>query len=206
MGTNRYASRFLVPTLALACLLPLFSGCRKKVRAPVVVPVQSSPRLPVDTAPPAITPATTTPPEPAPAEPAIAPKVSAALSSLSLGEVNFQAGNYARAARSFEDYLKKNPESPNRDMVLFRLGLSIALAESSGRTMRRAEEVLKRLVAEFPQSPFKSPAEFILGLQSQVESLKADIKEKEARIKLLSEELQKLKEIDLQRRPSRPSY
>ncbi len=123
-----------------------------------------------------------------------------------MGEASFQARNYVKAARSFEDYLRTHPESANRDVVLFRLGLSLALTDSSGRNMRRAEEVLKRLVAEFPGSPYKGPAEFILGLQSQVESLKEDIKEKEARIKLLSEELQKLKEIDLQRRPSRPSY
>jgi outer membrane protein assembly factor BamD (BamD/ComL family) len=142
---------------------------------------------------------------PAPAEPAIAPKVAAVPNSLDLGEASFQARNYAKAIRYFEDYLRAHPKAANRDGVLFRLGLSLAM-DSSVRNMRRAEEILKRLVAEFPASPYKGPAEFILGLQLQVESLKEDIKEKEARIKLLSEELQKLKEIDLQRRPSRPSY
>ena len=206
MGTHRFIFHSFLTMLALAFLLPLFSGCRKKVAAPNAVPAQNSAKLPADSAPQAITPAIPTPSVPLPVEPVIAPKVAVAPNSLDLGEASFQARNYVKAARSFEDYLRKNPGSANRDVVLFRLGLSLALTDSSGRNMRRAEEVLKRLVAEFPGSPYKGPAEVILGLQSQVESLKEDIKEKEARIKLLSEELQKLKEIDLQRRPSRPSY
>ena len=60
----------------------------------------------------AITPEIPAPPEPAPVEPVIAPKVAAVPSSLDLGEASFQARNYAKAARSFEDYLKKNPGVP----------------------------------------------------------------------------------------------
>jgi hypothetical protein len=204
MSTNRFIFHSFLPMLALAFLLPLFSGCRKKVAAPNAVPARNSAKLPADSAPPAITPAIPTLSVPEPVEPAISPIVAAAPNSLDLGEAGFQARNYVKAARSFEDYLRAHPGAANRDVVLFRLGLSLAMTDSSGRNMRRAEEVLKRLVAEFPDSPYRGPAEFILGIQSQVESLKEDVKEKEARIKLLSEELQKLKEIDLQRRPSRP--
>ena len=190
--------------LVLAILLPLFSGCRKKVPAPSVVPAQNSAQLPADSAPPAITPDIPAPALPEPVEPVLAPTVEAVPSSLDLGEAGFRARNYVKAAKHYEDYLEAHPTSANRDVVLFRLGLSLAM-DSSVKNMRRAEEFLKRLVTEFPGSPYKGPAEFILGLQSQVESLKEDIKEKEARIKLLSEELQTLKEIDMQRRPSRPS-
>jgi hypothetical protein len=196
----------LLPVIVVAFLLPLSAGCHKKVAVPAAAPAQSSVKPKVDSVPQAVTPAIPTAPVPEPVEPVIAPRVAATPSSLDLGEASFRTRNYEKAARSFEDFLKKNPESSNRDVVLFRLGLSLALADSSGRNMRRSEEALKRLVAECPESPYKGPAELILGLQSQVESLKADLKEKEARIKLLSEELQKLKEIDLQRRPSRPSY
>ena len=51
------------------------------------------------------------------------------------------------------------------------------------------------------------PASFlagILGLQGQIEKLRVDIKERDERIRRLSEELRKLKAIDMQRRPSRP--
>ena len=191
--------------LALAFLLLPFSGCRKKVAVPEAVPAENPAKPPVEAAPPAITPPIPEPSVPAPVEPVIAPIVAAPPNSLDLGDASFQARNYVKAARYYDDYLRTHPKSANRDGVLFRLGLSLAM-DSSGRNMRRVEEVLKRLVAEFPSGPYKGPAEFILGLQSQVESMKEDIKEKEARIKLLSEELQKLKEIDLQRRPARPSY
>jgi hypothetical protein len=205
MSTNRFIVHSFLPMLVLAFLLPLLSGCRKKVAAPSVVPAQNSATLPAESAPPAITPDIPAPSVPEPVEPEIAPIVAAVPNSLDLGEASFQARNYVKAARYYEDYLRTHPKSANRDVVLFRLGLSLAM-DSSVRNMHRAEDVLKRLVTECPGSPYKGPAEFILGLQSQVESLKEDIKEKEARIKLLSEELQKLKEIDLQRRPSRPSY
>ena len=204
MNINRFHSLLLL--LALAFLLPLFSGCRKKVSVPTAVPEQKPAELPADLVPQAVTPDIPEPPAPEPVEPVIAPKVAAAPSSLDLGEASFRARDYVNAAKYFADYLNKHPKSPNGDVVLFRLGLSLALIDGSGKNMRRLEDVLKRLVAEFPRSPYKGPAEFILGLQSMVESLKEDNKEKEARIKLLSEELQKLKEIDLQRRPSRPTY
>jgi hypothetical protein len=204
MNTDRFILHPLLLLLVLACLMPAFSGCRKKVAVPADAPPQSAPEHQAERSLPAITPAIPLP-EPETVEPAPEPTANAEPTSLSLGEASFQAGKYARAAQLFEDHLKKNPASPNRDVVLFRIGLSYAVAEGSGRNMRRAEEALKRLVAEFPASPYKGPAEFILGLQSQVESLKVDIKEKEARIKLLSDELQKLKDIDLQRRPSLPS-
>jgi methyl-accepting chemotaxis protein len=47
-------------------------------------------------------------------------------------------------------------------------------------------------------------AELILGLQAQIEKLKSDVKERDDRIKRLSDELQKLKDIDMQHRPTRP--
>ena len=205
MSTNRFIVHSFLPMLVLAFLLPLFSGCRKKVAAPSVVPAPNSAKLPADSAPPAITPDLPAPSMPALVEPAIAPKVAAAPNSFDLGEASFQARDYVKAVKYYDDYLSTHPKAANSDGALYRLGLSLIM-ESPVRNMRRAWEVLKRLVVEFPHSPYKGPAEFILGLQSQVESLKEDIKEKEARIKLLSEELQKLKEIDLQRRPSRPSY
>jgi lipopolysaccharide biosynthesis regulator YciM len=78
------------------------------------------------------------------------------------------------------------------------------LMDHSGRNARRAEDALKRLVTEFHKSPYADAAEYILGLLTQIDGMRSDNKEKEARIKQLSEELQKLKDIDMQRRPSRP--
>ena len=117
--------------------------------------------------------------------------------------MNFQLGNYAQAARSFEAYLSASSKSKNRDQALFHLGLSRILANDSGRDLRQADAAFRRLITEFPESKYKDQAEFILGLQAQIERLRSDVKERDEKIKRLSEELQKLKEIDMQRRPSR---
>jgi hypothetical protein len=211
MRTKRLVQHFLIPALVLAFLLTGLSGCRKKAAAPAAVtpaaaPAEKSSQPPVEPPPQAITPNISVPPVSAPVETVNVPKAKPAPSSFEMGETNFKARNYAKAIKYYEDHLKANPDSPNNDAALFHLGLSLALTDNSGKNMRRSQDALKRLIAEFPQSPHKGPAEFILDLQSQVESLKADVAEKEAKIKLLSEELQKLKEIDLQRRPSRPPY
>ena len=186
-------------------LVSLFSmGCRHKsasVPAPTANPLAAKTALPP---PPAVTPSLSASSIPTPLEPAPMPRPSTAPSSLDLGEASFQIGKYAQAAKAFEDYLKENPKSAARDRALFQLGLSRALAGDSARDLRSAESVFKKLVSEFPSSPYRDQAELILGLQNQVDKLKTDIKDREEKIKKLTEELQKLKEIDLQRRPSRP--
>jgi outer membrane protein assembly factor BamD (BamD/ComL family) len=117
--------------------------------------------------------------------------------------MNFQIGNYAKAIKAFESYLTANPKAKNRDKALYHLGLSRALASGPLKDMRQAEIALKRLISEFPTSQYRNQAEFILGIQAQIERLRQDVKERDERIKQLSEELQALKEIDMQRRPSR---
>jgi outer membrane protein assembly factor BamD (BamD/ComL family) len=118
--------------------------------------------------------------------------------------MNFQLGNYVQAAKAYEAFLSANPKAKNRDEALFYLGLSRALAGDSSRNMRQAEAAFKRLISEFPTSQYRNQAEFILGFQVQIDKLKSDLKERDDKIKKLSDELQALKEIDLQRHPSRP--
>jgi hypothetical protein len=199
-----YIIRYFLPFIALSLLLSASLGCHKKISVPISNPQQTSASPPVESAPQAITPTVIPPVKPEPVEPSPAPIAVAAPSSLDMGSTSFRAGDYIKAARSFEDYLKTDSKSENRDIALFYLGLSRALSNNANRNMRRAEDALKRLIVEFPTSQYKGPAEFILGLQAQIENLQSDLKEKELKIKQLSEELQKLKEIDMQRRPSRP--
>jgi tetratricopeptide (TPR) repeat protein len=176
-------------------------GCHKKSPAN---PPPEEPKTPppIENTPSAITPRVPTLPKPAPSEPISLPK--APPKELELGEADFQAGKYPKAAMAFESFLSAYPNSEGRDKALFYLGLSRALADNTGRNMRQTDAAFKKLISEFPNSPYKIPSEFILGLQSQIEKLRSDVKEREEKIKKLSEELQKLKEIDLQRRPSRP--
>lgn len=87
---------------------------------------------------------------------------------------------------------------------MFKWGLSLVLAGDSSRDLRQSQAILKRLISEYPTSQYKDQAEFILSLQVQIEKLRMDLKERDDKIKKLSDELQALKDIDLQRRPSRP--
>jgi TolA-binding protein len=196
----------MLPIVGLSLLFLLSLSCGKKATAPIPASIQNAAKLPPSSAPPAITPTVVPSSKPLPTEPGPAPKAVAMPSNFDLGLANFKAGNYGKAVQLFEEYLQAGLNSENRDVALFHLYLSRRLSGNSGRNTRRAEEALKRIVTEYPKSPYRDSAEYILGLQAQIENLKSDNKDKEAKIKQLSDELQKLKEIDMQRRPSRPLY
>jgi outer membrane protein assembly factor BamD (BamD/ComL family) len=123
---------------------------------------------------------------------------------LELGEINFKTGNYGQAAKEFKAFLDNNPKSNDRDRALFYRGLSHTMASDSSRNPRQADKDFRELISKFPGSIYKNQAAFILNILAQVDKLRSDIKERDERIKKLSEELQVLKEIDLQRRASRP--
>jgi hypothetical protein len=181
-----------------------FWGCSRKthVQAPAR-PENAGTHPGAEAVPPAVTPSVT-PPQPAPPKPAPLSTTIAKTSSYEFGELNFQVGNYTKAAESYESFLRANPRGKHRDTALFHLGLSRALARDSGRDWHLAEAAFRKLLSEFPTSEYKAQAEFILGQQAQIERLRSDVKERDDRIKRLSDELQKLKDIDMQRRPTRP--
>jgi tetratricopeptide (TPR) repeat protein len=187
--------------IAFIFVLLVSCGCHKKPLVTTPAPAPAPPPAPVESAPAAVIPSL---PEPPPPESAPVSKTVPSPSNLELGDQSFEAGNYQQAAKAYEAFLSKSPKAKNRDQALFYLGLSRALASNSGRDMRQAEAAFKRLLSEFPGSPYKKQAELVLGLQAQIEKLRSDISEREDRIKQLSKELQTLKEIDLQRKPSRP--
>lgn len=188
---------------AVILVLLMSWGCHRKSSS-VTVPVATPTAAPApEAAPPAVTPRLPAT-RPAPLAPAPIAKTIMYPSSLDLGEMSFLIGKYPQAARSFEEYLSASQNSEKRDMALFYLGMSKAMAGDSGRDMRQAEAAFKRLITEFPNSRYRGQAEYILGLQQQVEKMRADLREREERIKKLSDELHRLKEIDLQSKPSRP--
>jgi TolA-binding protein len=194
--------------MAVFTLLLLASGaCHRQ--SPVSVPSapQINPAPPPESIPQAITPSVPVVPKSFPLEPVVPPTIVGppAPNHFDLGEKSFQTGKYRQAIQSFESYLNVDPKSGKRDEALFYVGLSHLLAGNSPRDMRLAEAAFKRLIAEFPGNRYCNQAEYILGLQGQIGRLQADVKERDDKIKQLSEELQKLKEIDMQRRPSRPS-
>lgn len=188
----------------LVLLLLLLPGCHKKgtpspAAAPAPAPAAAAEAAAA--APEAIIPE---PPEPAPeAEPAAPAEEAAEPTLVEVGMAQFQAGDYALASQSLEAFLRQHPEAPDREPALFFLGLSRALAQDASRSLVQAEAALKRLAAEFPQSVYRRPAEYLLRLQARIDRLTAEAKEREERVRQLEEELERLKEIDLKRTPGR---
>ena len=181
--------------ILLLCLT--VAGCRKNA-APTAPEPAAAESVP---APSAITPpdnrVTTEPAQ----EPQ--PEVSAPSGFFVEAEQYFETGNYRQAAQSFEKFLNTFPKASERDRALFHLGFSLALS-GDDRDLLQTETVLRRLITEFPQSPYRRQAEWILNLKTQIEKLQSDVRDRDGQIRQLNDELRKLKSIDLDRRYSRP--
>jgi TolA-binding protein len=205
--------RRILPFFFLAMMVSW--GCHRKSPVPAQTPTLppataavAPTQVPSDESPP---PAVTPSPEETETETAtpespqeVTEKPEPGTTNLESGEINFKKGNYRQAAREFKAFLDNNPKSNDRDRALFYRGLSHTLASDSSHDPRQAEKDFRELISKFPGSLYTNQAAFILSLLAQVDKLRSDVKERDERIKKLSEELQVLKEIDLQRRPSRP--
>ena len=135
-------------------------------------------------------------------EPSKFPSVPAGLMN---AEVYFGLGEYPEAIREYKAYMENNPNAASTDRILFNVGLSHALAPGSDRNLSGAKSSLSRLIKEYPGSRYRGEASLILDLIAQVERLDRNIRARNAQIKRLEDELQRLKEIDLRRRPPRPA-
>jgi hypothetical protein len=146
------------------------------------------------------------------------------LASYEAAEQAFEAGRYPEAVKGYESYLKFIT-SENQDRVHFRLGLAYALMTNVPQNMKIARTHFQVLDKDFQNSPYRVPAELILSLLNMIDKLNNNIKElgasnrelgasnrelnaafkeQQGKIKQLSEELQRLKAIDMKRSPSRP--
>jgi tetratricopeptide (TPR) repeat protein len=195
----RIRIRVLLPAILGATLL--LAACHRKpaqpasgtslppgavsVNAPPIPVPDTWPELPL---PPSRLP---TPPEPP------IPK------SFRDGQTNFQSGRYAEAVRLYEKYIREDPTTQYKDEALFKLGMAHALLCSASECRTRAVAQFKRLVSLFPKSPYSAEAQFILSLQNDIEKTKADAKAREEKINRLTDELERLKKIDLERQTSR---
>jgi hypothetical protein len=139
------------------------------------VAVTSTPRIPVPASPPA------------------------GIVALSEADRAFAAKEYEGAGRAYEDYFRLTPAKDQRDQALFRLGLTYVLRKP-GADWPRAQTLWKRLIDEYPNSALLPGVELILSLYSEVGQANADVKLRDDRIKQLSTELDRLKQIDADRR------
>jgi TolA-binding protein len=202
-----------VRRLALSALImaALFSACGRKSPAPAVVrpppatPPQESPETKPDLTP-VVPEETEKKPQPVqPSDPsAVEPPPTFLPSSFQVGEDKFQEGMFDDAALSYEEFLKENPDHEKCELARFKLGLCYAFSDSSLQFQGQARAAFESFISEYPKSPLRPQAEYILRLQADILKLKSDAKEKDKKIERLTEELARLKNIDLERRPSRP--
>ncbi|MBZ5498396.1 MAG: outer membrane protein assembly factor BamD [Acidobacteriia bacterium] len=191
--------------LSILAISMWVSACHKKPVGPLATPPPVLQPVPVSPPPvpvPATWPELPLPPSrlPAPPEPPL-PR------SFRDGEASFQSGKYAEAIRFYERYLREDPVIQYKDVAMFRLGILYTLSCSSpecrAKSLEKSEEQFKRLVSQFPRSPYSAEARFILSLQTEIEKMKTEAKTREEKIKKLTDELDRLKKIDLERQPSR---
>ena len=174
--------------------LALFGpACHRRAAAP---PVQATVPLPLPLPPPGPTPE----PQPTPI-PDKLPSLPSTGGYFDLGEKYFQIGDYPRAAKAYETYLRSSVSLAYQDQALFRLALTRFLPESPVRDIPQALNLFRLLVKSFPQSPLRAQAEMILGMQAEIERMRLDVGKRDERIQELTRELEKLKQIDMQRRP-----
>jgi TolA-binding protein len=192
----------LVRNSILALVLLASLSCHRKAAVSPSIPAKPPESVKAKSAPPAITPPAI-PPAKAPLELAPLDKTITTPNSFDLGEMSFQLGNYSKAATYYEAFLNAFTNTQGRDTALYHLALCRALATDSSRDLNQTEAALRKLISEYPKSRLKDQAGFILGLMAQAEKLRSEVKERDEKNKRLSEELQKLKDIDMQRRPSR---
>jgi tetratricopeptide (TPR) repeat protein len=179
--------------LSLVGLALLGPACHRKAPAP---PVQASVPLALPLPPPGPSPT----PQPAPIPDTI-PSLPSTGGYFDLGEKYFQVGDYPRAAKAYETYLRSSVSLANQDQALFRLALTRFFPGSPVRDIPQALNLFRLLVKSFPQSAFRPQAQMIITMQAEIDRMRVDVGKRDERIQELTRELEKLKQIDMQRRP-----
>jgi tetratricopeptide (TPR) repeat protein len=118
---------------------------------------------------------------------------------LKLGDGYFAAADYPNAIRSYQTFLQNQPAAPDADRAIFRQALSYSAVQD----VPKAIELLQQLVTRYPDSAYSPPATLALRLHDEITRLKADLTKRDERVKELAKELEKLKQIDMERRPVR---
>jgi TolA-binding protein len=195
VGRLRTRNRAFV-VLAVSLLAVTCHKSPPRTTAPASAPPQTAVPVPP---PPASVPATR-PKPPLPASKLPAPPEPPLPEDLRDAEAHFQSGRYAEAARAYNQYLREEPIVQFRDLAMFKMGMAQALACATSDCRAKSQEQFKRLVSLFPQSPYSAEARFILGLQNEIERAKLDAKAHDEKIKKLTDELERLKKIDLERK------
>jgi hypothetical protein len=102
--------------------------------------------------------------------------------SLDQADLAFAAGDWSRAAASYETALRA-PTSPlHADRMLFRLGVAYGLPTSPVFDNERSIARLHTLLTRFPSSPYRSEAALLIDLQEALSTTQAIITAQQAEL------------------------
>ncbi|HET9129688.1 MAG TPA: outer membrane protein assembly factor BamD [Terriglobia bacterium] len=120
--------------------------------------------------------------------------------TLAEAEAAFTRGDFQRAASAYESYLQSKPQASGMDGILFRFGVSQSLSNASPRETA-STETFKQLIKDYSGSPYAASAKRILDYRETLaRTQQSDSKAKDDKIRQLTDELDKLKKIDSERR------
>ena len=119
-------------------------------------------------------------------------------SGLELADRAFDGGDYATARAGYEAHLAGPDAAIDADRVLYRLAVLHLAKDGGGRDLNAGYALLRRIVREHPESPYRLEAELILGLSARVDGLEVEVEKLEG-------QLEALKRIDLGRSQDRRS-
>lgn len=120
--------------------------------------------------------------------------------STNTAELAFREGRCAEAVAEYTQYLESNPAAPDTDAVLFRVAVCRLLPQSTAYGPDEALRILKDLTARFPASSWRPHAELILSLSAHAGEQVAELEQLNARIRGLSDELEKVRNAEKQTR------
>lgn len=120
-------------------------------------------------------------------------------STLERADILYAEGEYAPAAEAYHQHLSRHPEGRSMDRVLLRLATIHLLPESPLHDTEAGVFYLDRLIAERPESSLAEPARLLRDLQTRIEVLEEQDEEQRERLADLSQRLEALKRIDLER-------
>lgn len=125
---------------------------------------------------------------------------------LTRAETHFEAGRYRQAGSLFTRFLE-NGASPNHhetDRALWGLAMVHLLPESPVQDQERAMAVLDRLADTHGETVGGAQARWVRSLLTELESIRSQVEAQERLLQQLTETVEQLKRIDLNRRPARP--
>jgi hypothetical protein len=113
----------------------------------------------------------------------LAPPAPAPETPLERADRLFEEKRYAEAVAEYTAWLAENGTAPPADHVLLRLALARLSSGTRVYDPEAARALLRRLVRDFPDSPYRPAVELILGWHRDLDRVR--------------EQLEELKKIDL---------